>query len=84
MPTGYDNDKDNEGNSHDEDVDSTDFKANWKIYLIFFSSGGRGSRMVVEIRGLRAEENQDPCETYPVDFISLSKALRCESYPIWK
>ena len=38
--------------------------------------------MVVEIRGLRAEENQDPCETYPVDFISLSKALRCESYPI--
>ena len=22
------------------------------------------------------------CETYPIDFISLSKTLRCESYPI--
>ena len=22
------------------------------------------------------------CETYPIDFISLSKAFRCESYPI--
>ena len=24
------------------------------------------------------------CETYPIDFISLSKALRCESYPTSK
>ena len=24
------------------------------------------------------------CETYPIDFISLSKSLRCESYPIQK
>ena len=40
MPTGYGNDKNNEGNSHNEDVDSTDFKANWKIYLIFFFKWG--------------------------------------------
>ena len=36
MPTGYGNDKDNDGNSHDKDADSTDFKATWKIYLFFF------------------------------------------------
>ena len=52
MPTGYGSDKDNEGNSHNEDVDSTDFKANWKIYLIFFFQvGAEGPE-----RWLRAED----------------------------
>ena len=50
MPTGYGNDKDNEGNSHNEDVDSTDFKANWKIYF-FFQVGAEGPE-----RWLRAED----------------------------
>ena len=36
MSAGYDNANDDDGNSHDEDVDSTDFKTTWKIYLILF------------------------------------------------
>ena len=34
MPPGYGNDNDDDCNSHDEDVDSTDLTATWKIYLI--------------------------------------------------
>ena len=39
MSAGYGNDNDNGGNSYDEDIDSTDFTATWKIYLIFFQVG---------------------------------------------
>ena len=44
MSAGYGNDKDNDDNSHDEDVDSTDFTKTWKIYLFIYSSVGRGPR----------------------------------------
>ena len=30
------NDHDNNGNSHDEDIDSTDFITTWKMYLTLF------------------------------------------------
>ena len=36
MPAPYGNDNGNDGNSHDEYVDSTDFTTVWKIYLILF------------------------------------------------
>ena len=36
MPAGYGNDNDNDDNSLDKDVDSTDFRATWKIYFILF------------------------------------------------
>ena len=36
MSAGYGNDIDNDDNSHDEDVDSTDFRTTWKVYLILF------------------------------------------------
>ena len=36
MPAGYNNDHDNDGNSHDEDIDSSEFTTTWKIYLILF------------------------------------------------
>ena len=29
-------------------------------------------------------EKRYRCETYPIEFISLSKVLHCENYPIWK
>ena len=32
MPAGYGNKNDNDDNSFDEDVDSTDFTATWKIF----------------------------------------------------
>ena len=31
MRAGYGDDNDNDGNSHDEDVDSIDFTTTWKI-----------------------------------------------------
>ena len=36
MSAGYGNDIDNDDNSRDEDVDSTDFRTTWKVYLILF------------------------------------------------
>ena len=59
MSAGYDNDNDDDGNSHDEDVDSTDFKTTWKIYLILFFNVG-AEKWGAEGQLLRAEGNQDP------------------------
>ena len=37
MRVGYGNDNDNDGNSHDEDVYSTDLTTTWqRFYLILF------------------------------------------------
>ena len=39
MRVEYGNDNDNVGNTHNEDVDSTDLKTTWKIQFYFLKWG---------------------------------------------
>ena len=58
MPAECGNDND-DGNSHDEDVDTTDFITAWKIYFYFFKIGAEGRRIRAEGCGSRKTKSRN-------------------------